>query len=68
MNATHWRPDPDADYEAGAQRRIRAAQFTPDIEWGNVHMRPRQARRVNRFLLLMAVGALVAAGVMVVLA
>lgn len=37
-----------------------AAHFTPDISWGR--MRPRKTSRVNRFLVLMGVGAVLAAG------
>lgn len=34
----------------------------PEVTWEREHMRPRVARRTTRFLILMAIGALLAAG------
>ena len=51
-----WHEAPEVAWD----RRQRLTQWTPDISWGA--MRPRQARRVNRFLILLGVGAVLAAG------
>lgn len=52
-----WKTAPEVEWD----RRQRATQSTPDISWGE-NLRPRTPRRVNRLLLLMAAGAVLAAG------
>lgn len=52
-----WHQAPEVAWD----RKQRLTQYTPDISWGQ-NMRPRRASRVNRLLVLMGIGALLAAG------
>jgi hypothetical protein len=55
-----WSEAPEVEWERRERQRQAASQHTPDISWGH-SMRPRPAPPVYPFL-LMAVGALLAAG------
>lgn len=56
-----WGEAPEVEYDRRERQRQAASQFTPDIAWGE-NLRPRKAKRINRLLVLMGIGALLAAG------